>query len=78
MNKNKLTRKQLKYFSRMAAEAYVNDPVHSYVTKNESFRKRFVYFPAKTALILTKAFSDQCHFSSKTFGQVYFGQKFAR
>ncbi len=43
MNKNKLTRKQLEYFSRMAAEAYVNDPVHSYVTKNESFRKRFVY-----------------------------------
>ena len=43
MNKNKLTRKQLVYFSKMAAEAYVNDPVHSYVTKNESFRKRFVY-----------------------------------
>ena len=43
MNKNNLTRKQLKYFSRMAAEAYVNDPVHSYVTKSEGFRKRFVY-----------------------------------
>ena len=43
MNKNNLSRKQLKYFSRMAAEAYVNDPVHSYVTKSESFRKRFVY-----------------------------------
>ena len=27
----------------MAAEAYVNDPVHSYVTKNEKFRKKFVY-----------------------------------
>lgn len=43
MNKNNLSRKQLKYFSRMAAEAYVNDPVHSYVTKSENFRKRFVY-----------------------------------
>ena len=43
MNKNKLTRKQLEYFSRMAAEAYVNDPVHSYVTKNEKLRKKFVY-----------------------------------
>ena len=43
MNKNNLSRKQLKYFARMAAEAYVNDPVHSYVTKSEIFRKRFVY-----------------------------------
>jgi ribosomal protein S18 acetylase RimI-like enzyme len=43
MKKHQLTRKQLKYFSRMAAEAYVNDPVHSYVTKNEKFRKKFVY-----------------------------------
>lgn len=43
MNKNGLSRKQLKYFSKMAARAYVNDPVHSYVTKNESFRKKFVY-----------------------------------
>ena len=43
MNKNKLTIKQLKYFAKMAAEAYVNDPVHSYVTKNEKLRKKFVY-----------------------------------
>ena len=43
MGKHQLTRKQLEYFARMAAEAYVNDPVHSYVTKNEILRKKFVY-----------------------------------
>ena len=43
MGKHQLTRKQLEYFAKMAAEAYVNDPVHSYVTKNETLRKKFVY-----------------------------------
>jgi predicted N-acetyltransferase YhbS len=43
MKKHQLTRKQLKYFAKMAAEAYVNDPVHSYVTKNEKLRKKIVY-----------------------------------
>ena len=41
--KNQLTRKQLKYFAKMAAESYLNDPVHSYVTKSEKLRKKFVY-----------------------------------
>ena len=41
--KKQLTRKQLKYFARMAAESYLNDPVHSYVTKSEKLRKKFVY-----------------------------------
>ena len=43
MKKHQLTRKQLKYFSAMAAEAYAKDPVHSYVTKSEKLRKKFVY-----------------------------------
>ena len=43
MSKHQLTRKQLEYFAKMASEAYVNDPVHSYVTKNEAFRKKFIY-----------------------------------
>ena len=43
MSKHQLTRKQLKYFSAMAAEAYAKDPVHSYVTKSEKLRKKFVY-----------------------------------
>lgn len=43
MKKRPLTRKELKYYARMAAEAYVNDPVHSYATKNEKMRKRYVY-----------------------------------
>ena len=41
--KKRFTRKELKYYARMAAEAYVNDPVHSYATKNENKRKRYVY-----------------------------------
>lgn len=43
MKKRPFTRKELKYYSRMAAEAYVNDPVHSYATKSEKMRKRYVY-----------------------------------
>ena len=39
----KMDRKTLKYFARMAAESYVNDPVHSYATKNEKIRKKYVY-----------------------------------
>lgn len=40
---NKMDRKTLKYFARMAAESYVNDPVHVYATKSEKIRKKFVY-----------------------------------
>ena len=43
MPKRKLDSKTLKYFARMAAEAYVNDPVHSRATKSEKIRKKYVY-----------------------------------
>lgn len=43
MKKKPMDRKTLKYFARMAAEAYVNDPVHSYATKSEKIRKKYVY-----------------------------------
>lgn len=43
MKKRPMTRKQLEYYARMAAESYVNDPVHVYATKNEKKRKRYVY-----------------------------------
>lgn len=43
MKKDKLTKKELKYFARMAAESYVNDPVHSYASKSEKIRKKYVY-----------------------------------
>ncbi len=43
MEKKKLTRKELEYYARMAAETYVNDPVHVYATKNEKLRKKFLY-----------------------------------
>lgn len=39
----KLTNRTVKYFAKMAAESYVNDPVHVYATKNENLRKRFLY-----------------------------------
>lgn len=43
MSKRRFNRKALKYYARMAAEAYVNDPVHSYATKNEKIRKKYIY-----------------------------------
>lgn len=43
MEKKKLTRKELEYYAHMAAETYVNDPVHVYATKNEKLRKKFLY-----------------------------------
>ena len=39
----KLSKKELRYFARMAGEAYVNDPVHAYATKDPNQRKKFVY-----------------------------------
>ena len=38
----KISKKELRYFADMAGRAYVNDPVHSYATKNPERRKRFV------------------------------------
>ena len=38
-----LDRETLKYYARMAAESFVNDPVHAYATKNVERRKKFVY-----------------------------------
>ncbi len=37
------TRKTLKYYAKMASEAYVNDPVYVFACKNEGIRKRFIY-----------------------------------
>ena len=36
-------RKTLKFYARMAAESYVNDPVHCFATKSPKWRKKFVY-----------------------------------
>lgn len=43
MERKKLDRKTLKYYAKMAAESYVDDPVHVYATKNETLRKKFLY-----------------------------------
>lgn len=39
----KLSKEELRFFAKMAGQAYVNDPVHSYATKNPERRKTFVY-----------------------------------
>lgn len=38
-----IDRKTLKYYARMASEAYINDPVYVWACKNEKIRKRFIY-----------------------------------
>lgn len=38
-----MDREKLKYYARMAAESYVDDPVHSYATKSVERRKKYVY-----------------------------------
>ena len=38
----KITLKELKYYARMASEAYINDPVYCFACKNENIRKRFI------------------------------------
>ena len=40
---DKVSRKTLKYYAKMASEAYVNDPVYVFACKNEKIRKRFIY-----------------------------------
>ena len=39
----KLPKKELRRFAKMAGRAYVNDPVHVYATKNPKRREKFVY-----------------------------------
>ena len=39
----KLPKKELRRFAKMAGRAYVNDPVHAYATKNPKRREKFVY-----------------------------------
>ena len=39
----KLPKKELREYAEIAGRAYVNDPVHTYATKNPERRKRFVY-----------------------------------
>lgn len=41
--KNEVSLKTLKYYARMASEAYINDPVYCFACKNEKIRKRFIY-----------------------------------
>ncbi|MBP3446602.1 MAG: GNAT family N-acetyltransferase [Clostridia bacterium] len=38
-----LDRETLKYYARMAAESFVDDPVHKFATKNVKRRKKFIY-----------------------------------
>ena len=38
----KLTKQELRFFANMAGRAYLNDPVHTYATKNPARRERFV------------------------------------
>ena len=35
MADNKIDRKTLKYYAKMASEAYINDPVYVFACKNE-------------------------------------------
>lgn len=39
----KFSRKELKYWARMAADCYINDPVHAYATKDVEKRREYVY-----------------------------------
>ncbi len=43
MKKKKMDLKTVKYYARMAAACYVNDPVHMYATKSEKWRKKYDY-----------------------------------
>lgn len=39
----RLSGAELKFFAKTAAQAYMNDPVHAYATKNPKRREKFVY-----------------------------------
>ena len=39
----KLSKEELRYFAKMAGEAYVNDPVYVYAIKDVERRKKFIY-----------------------------------
>ncbi len=43
MSQEKITLKELRYYAKMASEAYIDDPVYCFACKNENIRKRFIY-----------------------------------
>lgn len=44
MKKNKpFDRETLEYYARMAADSFIDDPVHRYATKSEKWRRKFIY-----------------------------------
>ena len=43
MKKKPMDLKTLKYYAKMSAECYINDPVHKNATKNEKLRKKYIY-----------------------------------
>lgn len=43
MEKKKLSRSDLEYYARMAAKTYLDDPVHTYATKDRTRREKFLY-----------------------------------
>ena len=67
MNKNNLTRKQLKYWAEVASESFANDPVHLYVTKAESLRKKFIYH-LMIERLATSAREDIIYFDEENRG----------
>ena len=67
MNKNNLTRKQLKYWAEVATESFANDPVHLYVTKDESLRKKFIYH-LMIERLATSAREDIIYFDEENRG----------
>lgn len=34
---------KLKYYARMAADSYMDDPVHAYATKSKTLRRKYIY-----------------------------------
>ena len=43
MKNSGITLKELKYYAKMASEAYVDDPVYKFACRNVTIRKKFIY-----------------------------------
>lgn len=67
MKKRKTDLKTLKYYARMAAECYANDPVHMYATKSLKWRKKYDYH-FMLARLMTSNREDIIYFDEQQRG----------
>ena len=62
-----LPKEELEYYTRIASEVFINDPMYTYTTKNEKRRKKYIYEMTRVRLYAS-AQSDDIYFDEEKRG----------